>query len=387
MLQQIIDFVGQMGGNAGPDTEKRLLEALSGGDGKVEEGEFRELLEGLLAKLEELGIAEGGKDLPVAEQKELLMNLLAQGEGRAKGKPGRFIGGEAMGSGSLPGLGNGPRGLDALASRLSGQKPGAEAASREDSQTPRDRLVGLMKATSGKAAQAGPGQTGPGSDGGMLFRANPGPGEFLAPMGQARGEFPAAMTEAGPRGLQAPSTGGEDSRGGREAASGSNSSSLQGLNAALGGGSESSSAQRLPPIQTPVGQGRAWAQALGQRVTMMQAQGMERAEVRLHPPNLGPLEIRLSMSQEQTQLTLSSQHAVTREALESALPRLREMLQEQGIELGDATVTDGGEPSADTDDDGAAGGNPSGRQQGDDGSGRDAPDSREVRVGLLDEYA
>lgn len=379
MIQQILDFVGQMGGKVGADTEKRLMEVFSGGNGKVDEGEFQALLEGLLEKLEALGLADGGKDLPLAEQKELLMKLLSEG-GDGKAVPleaGRSQGAKS-GSGAMPM----PQGSLRELNPVLAQGARAEGGLREESGNTQSRFPVFQPSSTSTS-------TGPATslDLSGLFRAQPAGAEPLVTQGQGRNELAGLLAEGGLRGGQMSSGEGEENRGGREGRSGANPASIQSLSGALASVSDNSSAQRLPPIQTPVGQGRAWAQALGQRVTMMQAQGMERAEVRLHPPNLGPLEIRLSMTQDQTQLTLSSQHAVTREALESALPRLREMLQEEGIELGDATVTDGREESAMADDEGETGENSTDSQsQGRAGAAPQESKAQEIRVGLLDEY-
>ena len=96
---------------------------------------------------------------------------------------------------------------------------------------------------------------------------------------------------------------------------------------------------QLPAIQSALGSSN-WNEAISQRIIMMVGRGIERAEVRIHPPNLGPLEIRIATTQEQTSLVLASQNAETRDALEQAMPRLREMLEENDVELADIDVRD-----------------------------------------------
>jgi len=182
---------------------------------------------------------------------------------------------------------------------------------------------------------------------------------------------------------------GRDTSGTREAQRSVQAAGHQQLAALMSTASqsgESSSMNRLPPVQVPVG-GTAWGDALGQRVLMMKGQGMDRAEIKLNPPQLGPLEIRIAVTQEQTSLVLSSQHALTRDALEQALPRLREMLQDKGLELGDAEVNDGREEQL-TDDEATGDGQS-------DGPGQDSKANKgaqagtpqqDIRIGLLDEY-
>jgi hypothetical protein len=79
--------------------------------------------------------------------------------------------------------------------------------------------------------------------------------------------------------------------------------------------------------------GQRWAQALGERVLMMVGRDNQVAELRLNPPHLGPLEVRVSLHQDQASVTFLAQHAAVREALEQAIPRLRDMLSQQDLQL------------------------------------------------------
>jgi len=102
------------------------------------------------------------------------------------------------------------------------------------------------------------------------------------------------------------------------------------------------SAAPLPQtaIPQPVAS-QAWGGMVGERVVWMFGQQHQSAEIMLNPPALGPLEVRLSMSDGQANLTFTTQHAPVREALEAATPRLREMLSESGIGLGNVSVNVG----------------------------------------------
>lgn len=81
-----------------------------------------------------------------------------------------------------------------------------------------------------------------------------------------------------------------------------------------------------------------WDGALGQKVVWMATQHQQVAEMHLNPPNLGPLEVRLTISGDQASAQFVSHHPAVREAIESALPRLREMLADSGIALGNVQV-------------------------------------------------
>ena len=87
----------------------------------------------------------------------------------------------------------------------------------------------------------------------------------------------------------------------------------------------------LPAITVPLGQ-PGWDQALGQRVQWLVGQQMQGAELRITPPHLGPMEVRISVGQDQqTTINFTSPHGVVRDAIEAALPRLRDMLGDNGM--------------------------------------------------------
>lgn len=90
-------------------------------------------------------------------------------------------------------------------------------------------------------------------------------------------------------------------------------------------------------IDRPVG-APGWGGELGQKVVWMVGQQKQSAELQLNPPNLGPLEIRLTLNQDQMSATFVSHHGAVRDAIEAALPRLREMLADSGIALGNVMV-------------------------------------------------
>jgi len=90
-------------------------------------------------------------------------------------------------------------------------------------------------------------------------------------------------------------------------------------------------------INTPVGSPN-WDTAMGEQVKFMAKNELNFAEIRLTPPQLGPVEVRLTMHQDQAQVTLFATHAATRDALEAALPRLRDMFADAGLNLTGANV-------------------------------------------------
>ena len=87
---------------------------------------------------------------------------------------------------------------------------------------------------------------------------------------------------------------------------------------------------------------RGWDGAIADRVMWMVQGEQQFAKLRLNPPNLGPLEVRVTVNQDQTSVAFLAQHAAVREALEAALPRLREMFDQQSLDLVRADVSDPG---------------------------------------------
>ncbi len=92
-----------------------------------------------------------------------------------------------------------------------------------------------------------------------------------------------------------------------------------------------------PRVGTP-----AWDGALAQKVTWMSNQQMQVAQLQLNPPDLGPMEVTLTVGTgpgAETSIEFTSPHLAVREALQSTLPQLREMMEGSGISLGSTTVS------------------------------------------------
>jgi flagellar hook-length control protein FliK len=83
-----------------------------------------------------------------------------------------------------------------------------------------------------------------------------------------------------------------------------------------------------------------WSEAVVERVMWLSSQNLKSAEIQLDPAELGRLEVRISLNQEQTQVSFASPHAGVRDALEGQLQRLRDMFNQQGMNLVDVNVSD-----------------------------------------------
>lgn len=160
--------------------------------------------------------------------------------------------------------------------------------------------------------------------------------------------------------------------------------------AAAGSRSETSAAAR-PPVTLNVDVPMArpgWDQAVGGRVLWMLNNDTQSAQIKLNPPHLGPLDVRVSIEGDKANVTFTAQHAPVREALDAAIPRLREMLAENGLSLGDVNVSQHGP--------GGSGHGAQARGEGRGGIGEDgtadADDGQAVATsvvgeGLIDYYA
>jgi len=82
-----------------------------------------------------------------------------------------------------------------------------------------------------------------------------------------------------------------------------------------------------------------WSQQMTQQVAYMVNAGVQQAQIKLNPAHLGPMEIKLAIKDDQANINFVTQHVQVRDALDAALPRLKEMLEQQGLNLADADVS------------------------------------------------
>lgn len=84
---------------------------------------------------------------------------------------------------------------------------------------------------------------------------------------------------------------------------------------------------------------RGWDQAIGQKIVWMVAGGEQSAQLTLNPPDLGPVQVVLSISDNFVDASFVSSHLDVREAIEAAAPKLREMMDSAGISLSGFSVS------------------------------------------------
>jgi flagellar hook-length control protein FliK len=154
--------------------------------------------------------------------------------------------------------------------------------------------------------------------------------------------FAAALTESANR---APA--GLELAAAREAVSAAAAAAPQPNSAALAAMQNSAAniaAVVAPPVQitvnAPVTQNK-WADEFSQKITWLASSGKDQtAELHLNPPQLGPVDVVIKVSGDQATALFTSPHAAVRDVIEQAMPRLRDMLADNGIMLGNATVSD-----------------------------------------------
>jgi len=84
-----------------------------------------------------------------------------------------------------------------------------------------------------------------------------------------------------------------------------------------------------------------WDNQVGQKIVWMVAGKEQSASLTLNPPDMGPMQVVLSVTNDHAHVTFSAAQPEVRQALEDAMPKLREMMSESGIALGNASVNDG----------------------------------------------
>lgn len=90
-------------------------------------------------------------------------------------------------------------------------------------------------------------------------------------------------------------------------------------------------------LDTPV-QDPRWSQEFGEKIVWMARNDQQQAQLSLNPAHLGPLQITLSLDSDQASANFTAATPEVRQAIEDAMPRLREMLASAGISLGQTQV-------------------------------------------------
>ncbi|MGP1667361.1 MAG: flagellar hook-length control protein FliK, partial [Rhodanobacter sp.] len=97
-------------------------------------------------------------------------------------------------------------------------------------------------------------------------------------------------------------------------------------------------------MQAPVGD-PSFGRELGQQVTWLSGQGVKQARIRLHPEELGQLDVKVSLQHDRVDVVFTAQHPGAVNAVQQSLAQLSQMLAQHGLSLGQAEVGQHGQHS------------------------------------------
>ena len=134
-------------------------------------------------------------------------------------------------------------------------------------------------------------------------------------------------------------------------------------------------------VDVPVGQAE-WGDKVMGKLSWLTAKNLQVAEIHLTPPDMGPMEVKVRVQNDQAAVTVHAANPVVREQLELHSNRLRDMLAEQGVALSEFDVSDqrGGQADAQ----GESSGQGDGSRQGAGGLNTAELDGQEAASGHLD---
>ncbi|WP_138436603.1 MULTISPECIES: flagellar hook-length control protein FliK [Marinobacter] len=92
-------------------------------------------------------------------------------------------------------------------------------------------------------------------------------------------------------------------------------------------------------VEVPVGQAE-WGDKVMGKLSWLTARNMSVAEIHLTPPDMGPMEVKVRVQNDQANITVHAANPVVREQLELNSHRLRDMLGDQGLSLSQFDVSD-----------------------------------------------
>lgn len=145
-------------------------------------------------------------------------------------------------------------------------------------------------------------------------------------------------------------------------------------------------------VDVPVGQAE-WGDKVMGKLTWLTANKLSVAEIHLTPPDMGPMEVRVQVQQDQTSITVHAANSAVRDQLELHSHRLRDMLGEQGLNLEKFDVSDSSQQQAGHQASSGEEGHSPGEGDTRDGGSDDAPDGEQTasvdlsRQGEVDIFA
>lgn len=96
-------------------------------------------------------------------------------------------------------------------------------------------------------------------------------------------------------------------------------------------------AAKTVEISVPVNNPQ-WADKFSEQIAWLGQQGIKSAQIKIHPEDLGPIEINIKMDKNDASVNIVSHSAMVRDIIEQAMPKLRDMMAEQGLNLSDVHI-------------------------------------------------
>jgi flagellar hook-length control protein FliK len=87
-----------------------------------------------------------------------------------------------------------------------------------------------------------------------------------------------------------------------------------------------------------------WSKDLGDQIVWMNNKAIPAAEIKLNPAHFGPISVRIDVNQDQATILFTAQHAEVKEAIEASIPKLREMLGTQQLNLINVNISQNSTP-------------------------------------------
>lgn len=82
-----------------------------------------------------------------------------------------------------------------------------------------------------------------------------------------------------------------------------------------------------------------WSDAFGQRIAFLAQQGSQTATLQMNPADLGPIQVRISLNDQQAKVEFNTLQQTTSDLITAAMPRLAAALEQQGLRLDESRVT------------------------------------------------
>ncbi|MCP5160354.1 MAG: flagellar hook-length control protein FliK [Hahellaceae bacterium] len=92
-------------------------------------------------------------------------------------------------------------------------------------------------------------------------------------------------------------------------------------------------------VDTQVGDAE-WQGEVSEKVVWLVSRQIQSAEIHLNPAELGPIQVSVHMHNDQAQVSFTAHHPQVRDLIEQNVSRLREMLNDNGVNLSDVNVSD-----------------------------------------------